>query len=243
MMFLKLNIAALLLPLALPFFIMSNIFSRASQSENNFIVEQNRAEQNGMSGTWSINIPGGATTARLQLRRGDESLSIHVPLAQLQGLDASAAGTSQAGFQLARDAGTFTFTGSFQNGRGSGQWTFKGNSDFVSNVRKHGYDHLTEEDLFRLVLNNISASYIAELAQAGYRNLPVSTLNALYSNGIRTGYITGLAATGYAKLSPSDLLALKTNGVTETYIKSLQARGYKNLSVQEILSIRTNSSN
>lgn len=220
-MFAKLNLAALFLPLALPFFAMSG----------------------SMSGTWSINVPTGATSARLQLRRGDESLSVHIPLAQLQGLKANSSGSAQTEFQLARDAGTLTFTGSFQNGRGSGEWKFKGNSDFVSNMRKHGYDQLTEEDLFRLVLNNISAAYIAELAGAGYRNLPVSTLNALYSNDIRAGYITSLAAAGYAKLSPSDLLALKTNGVTETYIKSLQARGYKNLSVQQLLSIRTNSNN
>lgn len=241
-MLFKLSIAVIL-PLAL-FFTMSNVFLRASRGENNIVMVQNRMSAH-LSGRWTIDVPAGADKARLQLQQGNDSLSVHVPLAQFTGLNASAlrSEVSNTGFQLARDTGTFTFNGSFQSGRGSGEWSFKGNSAFVSDMRKHGYDQLTEENLYRLALNNITASYIGELAQAGYRNLPVNALISLYSNNVRADYINGLAATGYAKLSPNDLIALKSNGVTETYIKSLQGRGHKNLSVQQILSIRTNSGN
>lgn len=239
----KPSMAAVLLPLPLLLFTMSNVFLRAGRSENNLLTIQNSMSSH-LSGKWTIDVPAGAGKVRLQLQRGDDSLSVHVPIAQLQGLNAVVrSGASPAEFQLVRDPGTFTFTGSFQAGRGTGKWNFKGNPAFVSDMRKHGYDQLSEDHLYQLALNHISASYIGELAQAGYRNLPVNSLNSLYSNNVRAGYINSLAATGYAKLSPNDLIALKSNGVTETFIKSLQGRGYKNLSVQQILSIRTNSGN
>ena len=221
----KLSIAAFLFPLVL--LLLSN--------------------QNRMSGKWTIDIPAGAQKARLVLQQAgndDHWASFHVPVAQLKGLNSAEApsGTART-FQLARDAGTFSFTGSFQNGRGSGDWTFKGSSTFVSELRKYGYDQLSDDHLYRLALNDLNTAYIAELAQAGYRNLSVDELISLYSNNIRGAYIASLESVGYSKLSPRDLIALKTNGVTDTYIKSLQNRGHKDLSVQRILSLRSNPGN
>ena len=201
------------------------------------------SNQNRMSGKWTIDIPAGAQKARLVLHQAgndDRWASVHVPLAQLQGLSPSNAITT---FQLTRDAGTFSFTGSFQNGRGSGDWTFKGSSTFASELRKHGYDQLFDDRLYRLALNNLTAAFIAELAHAGYRNLSVEELISLYSNNVRASYIESLKSVGYSKLAPRDLIALKTNGVTDAYIKSLQNRGHKDLSVQRILSLRTNPGN
>lgn len=220
-MMLKLSMAAFLAPLVL--LLLSN--------------------QNRMSGKWTIDIPAGSQKARLVFNQGgndDHWASVHVPVAQLQGLSPTDTITR---FQLTRDAGTFSFTGSFQNGRGSGDWTFKGSSTFVSELRKHGYDQLSDDHLYKLALNNLNAAYIGELAQAGYRNLSVDELISLYSNNVRGSYIESLKSVGYSKLSPRDLIALKTNGVTDAYIKSLQNRGHKDLSVQRILSLRTNPGN
>jgi hypothetical protein len=236
----KLGMAAFLAPFVLLLFYASNIFLGDHRSERNIVVQQNR-----MSGQFTIDIPAGAQKARLVLRpqqNGDDWASVHVPVTQLQGLQFANRQSEPSRFQLTRDAGTFDFTGSFQNGRGSGEWTFKSSRSFVTESRKHGYQ-LSEEQLYKLALNDINAPYMAELAQAGYRNLSVNDLISLYSNNVNAGYITSLASLGYTKLSPRDLIALKTNGVTETYIKSLQDRGYKNLTVERILSLRTNPGN
>jgi hypothetical protein len=239
----KVGIAAILIPLALLLLNASNIFLGEHSSERNVVVEQDRAEQNRMSGKWRIDVPAGGGKVRLQLapQNTDDWGSVHVPLAQLQGLNVEAG--VRTNFQLVRDSGTFSFTGSFQNGRGQGEWTFKGSSAYAAELRKHGYDQFSEEQLYTLALNNINAAYIADLARAGYRNLNVNELISLYTNNVGASYIASLESVGYAKLSTRDLLALKTNGVTDTYIKSLQNRGYTNLSVQRILSLRTNPGN
>ena len=241
----RLSMAAV--PLVALLFISSNIFLGGHRSERNTGVDQNRPGLNEMSGRWTINVPAGATKARLQLvqhQNNEDWASIHVPLTELRGLNASAGGGSRTSrFQLVRDAGTFDFTGSFHNGRGEGEWTFKRNSNFAADMRKHGYDQFSEEQLYRLALNNIGGAYIRELAGVGYRNLSVDELNSLYSNGVNAAYINSLQSVGYSKLPLRDLLALKTNGVTDAYIKSLQNRGHKDLSVQRILSLRTNPGN
>jgi hypothetical protein len=245
MMF-QLSMAALLVPLVL-LLLNSNIFPGEHMSERSTAVTQNRT-QNSMSGHWTMDIPAGAQKARLVLHQAgndDDWASFHVPVAQLQGLNSAAAtsGAARTTFQLTRNAGTFSFTGSFQNGRGSGDWTFKASSTFVTELRKHGYEQLSADAVYKLALNDLNTTYIAELAQAGYRNLTVDELISLYSNNVRGAYIASLASVGYSKLSPRDLVALKTNGVTDAYIKSLQNRGHKDLSVQRILSLRTNPGN
>lgn len=234
---------ALLVPLMLLGYMAPGVLLREIHTKGS---ETREEAQHRLSGRWQIHVFPGSQKARLQLTQtGDDWGSVDVPLQQLQGLKAVEiqAIRSQAGFQLVRDAGTFAFSGSFSNGSGSGEWSFQGNSTFTTELRKHGYEQLTVDQLYRLALNRIDALYVAELAQAGYRNLSVNQLIALYSNDVRAEYITSLAATGYAQLSPNDLIALKSNGVNDAYIKSLQSRGYQNLSVHRILSLCTNPGN
>ncbi len=211
-----------------------------------FYIAAPSVAQDHLAGRWTVHVFAGSQKARLQLTQtGDDWGSLRVPLQQFQGLPADAIhnGAAHVEFQLVRDAGAFTFKGSFGNGSGSGEWIFKGNSAFTAELRPHGYAQLTEEQLYQLTLNSIDRLYIRELARVGYRALTVNQLIALYSNNVRAEYITGLTAAGYSKLSPGELIALKSNGVDEAYIRSLQSRGYKNLSVHRILSIRTNPGN
>ena len=224
-----LRIALLLTPLVFCFYVAAQVVARDR-----------------LAGKWTIHVSAGSPKARLQLTQtGHDGGSFDIPLQQFQGLPAGAIhdGAARVEFQLVRDAGAFTFTGSLGNGSGSGEWIFKGNSAFTAELHPYGYAQLTEEQLYQLALNSIDSLYIRELARAGYRALPVNELIALYSNNVRAEYITGLAAAGYSKLSPGELIALKSNGVDETYIRSLQSRGYTNLSVHRILSIRTNPGN
>jgi hypothetical protein len=235
--------AAILLPVALLLLNAANIFLGEHRSERNVVAKQERAEQNRMSGKWRIDVPAGGDKGRLQLaqQNSDDWGAMHVPLAQFRGINVDSG--ARHSFALVRDAGTFSFTGSFQSGRGQGEWTFKGSAGFATELRNHGYDQFSEEQLYTLALNDVHSAYITELARAGYRNLSVNELISLYSNNVRAAYITSLESVGYARLSIRDLLALKTNGVTDAYIKSLQTRGYSNLSVQRILSLRTNPGN
>lgn len=241
-----LKTTTLLVPLVMLSYIAPGVLLRETHGTDRSEALEQTVGQDRLSGSWKIHAFAGSQKAQLQLTQtGNDWGSVHVPLQQLRGINATTihAGSSKAEFQLVRDAGTLAFTGIFSNGSGSGQWTFQGNSAFTTQLRKLGYEQLTEDQLYRLALNNIGAPYIGELAQAGYRNLSTPELIALYSNDVRADYINSLAAAGYSQLSPKKLIALKSNGVNDAYIRSLQSRGYRNLSVERLLSIRTNPGN
>jgi len=235
-----------------------------------------RVAQAQMTGQWSIEGQRGVDNVRLQLERRDtegdrESISVHLDLTRLQGLTPEQvySGASRVDFQLVREAGTFTFSGSFREGRGAGQWTFNINPAFAVELRKHGYERVTEEELYALALSDVGTAYISELEQAGYRKLTVSQLVAFYTNDVRADYIASLGSVGYTELFPNELvalrsngitandarifgelvsgdipakqlIALKSNGVTEAYIKSLQEVGYKRLTAGQLIALRTN---
>ena len=228
-----------------------------------------------MTGEWSIQGQRGGRV-RLQLRhsekeKGRASVSIHLDLPQFQGLTEEQlfSNASSASFRLVREAGTFTFSGSFHEGAGTGQWTFKAEQAFVSLLRKHGYQQPTSEELYALAIGDVRGRYIADLERQGYPNLPISQLVLLYTNGVSAAYIAGLRSAGYTAISPNELVALRSNGVTANdarvlhglvsgdipaqqlialksndvsvpYIKSLDDVGYKGLTVAQLLALRTN---
>jgi hypothetical protein len=169
-----------------------------------------------ISGGWEIEAAGNDKIRLRMHRRDNDSVSLQIPLARLQGLNSAQVNTDapQANFRLVRDAGTFTFTGLFKDGKGTGTWRFKGNAAFADELRKHGYGQVTHEDLCVLALSDVGMAYIGDLEQAGYNKLTISQLVGLYTNDVSTDYIAGVGSVGYKELSPSDLVSLRSNGIT-----------------------------
>lgn len=260
-------IAALVGPIVLILLNVSAVSPRDNRGQGNIAIGPNP-----ISGSWIIVVPAGTDKARLQLEwQQEKGASVHVLLMQLQGLSATQVHSSGApvNFQLVREAGTFTFTGSFRRGTGTGEWTFKGNLAFVDELRKHGYEQTTEAELYALALSDVGTAYISELERAGYRKLTVSQLVSLYTNDVRADYIISLGSAGYSGLPPNvlvalrsngitanetsvfkqlisgvitsgQLIALKSNGVTDGYIKSLLDAGYKQLTARQLIALRAN---
>ena len=183
---------------------------------------------------------------RLQLRAGDTekgraSVSTQLALAQFQGLTQEQIASRQCiNFQLVREAGTFSFSGSFRKRLGKGEWTFNPVQAFLALLYEYGYEQPTNEQLFALAASDVRGSYIVELDREGYRKVPFSQLVALYSNGVSLPYIKSLGDAGYKGLSAPQLIALRTNGVDREFIERLERVGQKNLTVQSLLSLRTN---
>ena len=205
----------------------------------------NQADPSAMTGQWSIQVLREGFV-RLQLQSGDKgkgraSVSSQLPLTQFQGLTEEQVGSSAAvNFQLVREAGTFSFSGSFRGRTGTGQWTFNVAPTFLALLRQHGYEQPTNEQLFALASSDVHESYIAELEGEGYEKLPLNQLVALYSNGVNVAYIKSLGEAGYKALTVPQLIALRSNGVDREFIESLEKRGQKNLTVERLLSLRTN---
>jgi hypothetical protein len=199
-----------------------------------------------MTGEWTIQAQREGRV-RLQLRRSEKgkdraSVSIHVGLPQFQSLTEEQVFSNAAtvNFRLVREAGTFTFSGSFHKGAGTGQWTFKAEQTFVSLLRKHGYQQPTSEELYALAIGDVRGSYIADLERESYSNLPISQLVSLYTNGVGVDYIAGLRSAGYTAISPNELVALRSNGVTMNDARVLQGLVSGDLPAQQLIALKSN---
>jgi hypothetical protein len=93
----------------------------------------------------------------LRTGAGDSRWGFGVRLRDLVGLPSAAVANLANDVQFAwtREAGTFRFSGSFDQGRGSGTFTFTQDQTFVNNMAGAGYKNLTVDDIVRLAVMTV----------------------------------------------------------------------------------------
>jgi hypothetical protein len=114
--------------------------------------------------TWKAGSAGGPLVQlSLSRHRGAHGSSQHsnpVALAELRGLtaDQMGAGASSVTFTLERDAGRFSFDGTFRRGEGAGHFTFTARPEFVAAMRGLGYV-LDDEKLYSMAVLDVSREF------------------------------------------------------------------------------------
>ncbi|MGE0865176.1 MAG: hypothetical protein AB7P34_14870, partial [Vicinamibacterales bacterium] len=85
---------------------------------------------------------------------GDNRWGFGVKLRDLVGLPASALASTanDVQFSWTREAGTFRFTGSFDQGRGNGTYAFTADQAFNTNMGAAGYRSLSTDNIVRLAV-------------------------------------------------------------------------------------------
>ncbi len=171
-------------------------------------------------------------------------------------------------FTWTREAGTFRFTGSFDQGRGSGTYTFTPDQAFVSNMANAGYRNLSTDDIVRLAVIDVTMAHVRGLAQAGYPNLPLDDSDPhAHSQGdarVRArprrrrlqehrrrgsgrdghpwrdaGQHQGAAGCrAFAARAVEELIRFRIHKVTPEFIKAMEARGYKNVPAEDLVKMR-----
>jgi hypothetical protein len=187
---------------------------------------------------------GGGPQVQLTLsrRRGMQGNSQHsspVALAELRGLtaDEMSAGASSVSFALERDAGRFSFEGTFRRGEGAGHFTFAPRPEFVAAMRGLGYV-LDDEKLYSMAVLDVSREFVRQLDALGYARLELDDLLSLRIHGADPTFIRAVQDLGYDHLPVDDLVSLRIHGATPGFIRQMQSLGLSRLSAEDLVSLR-----
>ena len=169
---------------------------------------------------------------------GTNSFSLDLEDLSNLNLRANHRGESESNFQLIRDAGTLTFKGTFLDEAGSGLFAFDPSSDYVSEMRRMGYDNLSDRTLFNLALFDVSRIFIKEMESLGYSDLSIDRLQEAAIHGARPDFVRAMAAEGYTNISFDKLLAFRIHGVSPNFVRDFRAAGYENISSDRLIELR-----
>jgi hypothetical protein len=155
-----------------------------------------------ITGTWTAEpatgkaASAGGPLVQLSLgrRRGTHGNSQHsspIALAELRGLtaDQMSAGASSVTFTLERDAGRFSFDGTFRGGEGAGHFTFTPRPEFVAAMRGLGYARLELDDLLSLRIHGASPEFARQLRDLGYERVRAEDLVSTRIHGVSPEFV------------------------------------------------------
>jgi len=210
------------------------VFSAITAADANPVVAVNAAAQSSITGEWiaefSRKNPDEVqfTIIRRGERRGQHTSSDGIPLTELQGLTREQAfgPRAEVNFRIVREAGTFQCEGFFKEGRGAGQWSLTINQNFVSAMRAHGYNNLSEDDLFTAAVVNVKAKTVDDLEAAGYDRLTWDEVVEASIFKVTAEFIREMKAAGFDNLTFKKLVEARIFDVDSKFVKEVEAMGF-----------------
>jgi hypothetical protein len=197
---------------------------------------------------------------RLQLNlrtdAGSDRWGFGVRISDLQGLpDAAVAGSAaNVRFTMVREAGTFTFTGSFADRRGAGRYTFTPDAAYGSAMAALGFRSLAREEIVRLAVMDVGTAFVKDIRAAGQpvdqidelvrfkihgvTGAGIRELSALRIHGATPARIRELRAAGLPASDADDVVRLRIHNVTPEFIAGLKSRNYSGLVAEDYVKMR-----
>jgi hypothetical protein len=172
----------------------------------------------------------------LQLERDDHHVGFGVSERELPAVaDRQADGPVH--FTLHRDAGTFDFDGRMRNGRGAGDFRFVRSEDFVTGMARLGYTPLSNEDIWRFAVHDVSREYVTSYRNAGYHP-DTDELIKTRIHGATPEFAQEVKQQGLGQASIDDLVKMRIHGVSPEFIKEMRDLGYRDLSIDKLVQLR-----
>lgn len=195
-----------------------------------------------VAGMWAASLEG----ERLQLhltqgKPGWNNFGFGVALRDFTGLSEALAGAADltpVAFELRKEAGTVAFTGHFRQGEGSGHYRFTAQDRFIREMQSLGYAPLTQTQLFRMAIHNLTPAYVRDMHSLGYRDLGADQLLKLTVHRVTPDFIRELGSLGYTGLSADQLKKMGIHGATPAFIRELQAVGYRDIPADKLVKMR-----
>jgi hypothetical protein len=224
------------------------------------LLAANAPQLQAVSGTWKLerNLDG---RVQLELFAGDRIQSMHWQ--ETMRLDSA---PSSADFTVAREAGTFHFTGTMGNGSGGGNFTFTPSPAFVAGLQSRGLDYRHAENLMSAASIDLTLAYIDSIRANGYPSLDFDQLMGFRAVGatpqsiaqlrgifgamsaddvisthalhVTPAYVAELRSMNVGRVTPERAVTFKSLKITKAYIAELGRMGYAGLSADQIVTFR-----
>jgi hypothetical protein len=223
----------------------------------------------GENGRWSIApaVPPDPARVQLHLAYGRASWDNVAALADI-GISAERLNgpAGPVSFQIRREPGTFTLTGTAGAGSGAGEFAYAPNGAFDDALAARGFGrptlgqsvalavggttlafldrlhpsmpHASVDDVVALLNTGATPRSLAAYDALGYHLDSAAELQRLMNTGASPGFIRSLRRAGFQDISPQQAVRLASTGVSASFVERLRARGYTNLSVDEVIRLR-----
>ncbi len=219
------------------------ILSASSASRANYLAPSAQAA---LSGQWIAQIDASNPSVikmmftRQSDKGGSYMTSDNISRDELQGFPSDATSSTRANvnFRIVREAGTFNCEGYFGAGKGAGFWTLTPSQSFISAMRGRGYDNLTEEELLKAALHNLTTKFIEDLKAVGYDRLELRQLLRAVTHEVTPAYIREMQAAGYQGLTMEQLVRARNHEIDSQYVKEVQAMGFDKQPLESLIRLR-----
>lgn len=161
-----------------------------------------------------------------------------VPWTSIRGLEPKnlETGSTNAKFEIGRDAGRFLCTGITGMGRGTGSFTFAANPNYAAQLGQMGYGTPDNDQVYNMALHDISLEFARYVRDTGL-NASTKELIELRIHGVTREYIAEMRGFGYTELTARELVEMKIHGVKPEFVRGLKAAGYQ-LSSRELVEMK-----
>ena len=139
-------------------------------------------------------------------------------------------------FTLAREAGTISCEGRFQNGKGAGTFRFTRNPGFVAAMKSKGFDFesestrkhtgLSEDKVFTAAALNVTTALADDLLSAGFGKLDVDDLFKAAIFKIDSAFMREMKATGYPNMVMEDLVKARIFKIDAEFVRQATQMGF-----------------
>jgi len=172
----------------------------------------------------------------IQLRYDEGNSGFGIPEREVPALsDRRSDGPVQ--FALRRDAGRFDFSGRMADGRGRGDFSFTPSIDFISAMGRLGYSRLSDRDVWRFAMHDVTRTYVTDFKNAGYQ-LDTSDLIKSRIHGATPAFAQEMTQEANTRLEIDELIKMRIHGVTPEFIKAMRDLGFKNERIDDFVKFR-----
>jgi hypothetical protein len=191
------------------------------------------------TGTWEIR-PADGNRVHIRMSENHSSSGQTIPLDAIDGLAAALRGGtgSPVHLTLRRDAGTFTFEGTFRGGVGAGTYAFAPDPSFAAELESRGIGRPSAREQKQLARHDVGLALLDELAAQGYAKPTVGDLVRAGSHGVGVGYVKEMGALGYRLGTIDPLIKMRDHGVGPGFVRDLGKAGLPRLSADDLVRLR-----